>query len=187
MKTLVSLCAAALIVALAGPGVAAQRDYPDTLRWRTVEKFGREAVQKYAHLHRKWTKRNGREVVGRQIVKYGMPKHGGARVATQEEWKATLATFARWEHPPAPSSATQAVGGNVSYGGGVPAELEAIAQCESGGDYGAVNPSSGATGKYQILPSTAQAYGCDLATPAGQDACAVEIYAGGAGRSQWVC
>ncbi len=31
--------------------------------------------------------------------------------------------------------------------------------CESGGDYGAVNPSSGAGGAYQILPSTWALYG----------------------------
>ena len=31
--------------------------------------------------------------------------------------------------------------------------------CESGGDYGAVNPSSGAGGAYQILPSTWELYG----------------------------
>jgi hypothetical protein len=51
---------------------------------------------------------------------------------------------------------------------------------ESGTDYSTgadnTNPSSGATGRYQILPSTAAAYGCDLATAAGQDACAQTIY-----------
>ena len=31
--------------------------------------------------------------------------------------------------------------------------------CESGGNYGAVNPSSGAGGAYQILPSTWDLYG----------------------------
>ena len=31
--------------------------------------------------------------------------------------------------------------------------------CESGGNYGAVNPSSGAGGAYQILPSTWRLYG----------------------------
>ena len=31
--------------------------------------------------------------------------------------------------------------------------------CESGGNFGAVNPSSGAGGAYQILPSTWQLYG----------------------------
>ncbi len=34
-----------------------------------------------------------------------------------------------------------------------------IVMCESGGDYGALNPSSGAGGAYQILPSTWEAYG----------------------------
>src|SRR5262249_35173370 len=33
-----------------------------------------------------------------------------------------------------------------------------IVMCESGGDYGAVNPSSGAGGAYQILPSTWELY-----------------------------
>ena len=31
--------------------------------------------------------------------------------------------------------------------------------CESGGNYSAVNPSSGAGGAYQILPSTWELYG----------------------------
>jgi hypothetical protein len=61
-----------------------------------------------------------------------------------------------------------------------------ITQCESGGDYGAYNPSSGATGAYQIIPSTAAAYGCDLSYPAGQDACASEIYAA-EGAGAWDC
>jgi hypothetical protein len=41
--------------------------------------------------------------------------------------------------------------------------------------YDAYNPSSGATGCYQILPSTAAAHDCDLSTPVGQDACAAAI------------
>lgn len=60
-----------------------------------------------------------------------------------------------------------------------------IVECESGGDYGASNPS-GAYGAYQIMPGTASAYGCDLSTPAGQDSCAAEIYAA-EGSSPWVC
>lgn len=61
-----------------------------------------------------------------------------------------------------------------------------IVACESGGDYNAYNPSSAATGKYQILPSTASAYGCDLSTPGGQDECAAKIYAD-VGASAWSC
>jgi hypothetical protein len=61
-----------------------------------------------------------------------------------------------------------------------------IVQCESGGNYSAVNPSSGAYGAYQILPSTAANYGCDVSTPAGQDSCAASIYAD-VGSSAWSC
>ncbi len=51
---------------------------------------------------------------------------------------------------------------------------------ESGTNYSTgasnTNASSGATARYQITPSTAAGYGCDLSTPAGQDACATTIY-----------
>ena len=53
--------------------------------------------------------------------------------------------------------------------------------CESGGDYGAVNPSSGAGGAYQILPSTWELYGGQGepqdAPKAEQDRIAAEIWA----------
>jgi len=65
-----------------------------------------------------------------------------------------------------------------------------IVQCESGGDYSAVNPSTGAGGAYQILPSTWQAYGGQGlpqdASPAEQNQIAGEIYAS-QGPSAWTC
>jgi peptidoglycan hydrolase-like protein with peptidoglycan-binding domain len=65
-----------------------------------------------------------------------------------------------------------------------------IVQCESGGNYSAVNPSSGAGGAYQILPSTWQAYGGQGlpqdAPPAEQDRIAAAIYAA-QGASAWSC
>jgi peptidoglycan hydrolase-like protein with peptidoglycan-binding domain len=65
-----------------------------------------------------------------------------------------------------------------------------IVQCESGGNYSAVNSSSGAGGAYQILPSTWQAYGGQGlpqdAPKAEQDRIAGEIYAK-QGPSAWVC
>jgi len=65
-----------------------------------------------------------------------------------------------------------------------------IVMCESGGNYGAVNASSGAGGAYQILPSTWQLYGGkgepQNAPKAEQDRIAAEIWAD-SGSSAWVC
>jgi septal ring factor EnvC (AmiA/AmiB activator) len=65
-----------------------------------------------------------------------------------------------------------------------------IVMCESGGDYSALNPSSGAGGAYQILPSTWDLYGGQgaphEASKAEQDRIAAEIWAD-SGGSAWVC
>ncbi len=65
-----------------------------------------------------------------------------------------------------------------------------IVMCESGGNYGAVNPSSGAGGAYQILPSTWALYGGNGApqdaSKAEQDRIAAEIWAN-SGPSAWSC
>lgn len=65
-----------------------------------------------------------------------------------------------------------------------------IVMCESGGNYGAINPSSGAGGAYQILPSTWELYGGQGepqdAPKAEQDRIAAQIWAD-SGGSAWVC
>jgi septal ring factor EnvC (AmiA/AmiB activator) len=65
-----------------------------------------------------------------------------------------------------------------------------IVMCESGGNYGALNPSSGAGGAYQILSSTWELYGGQgaphEAPKAEQDRIAAEIWAD-SGSSAWVC
>jgi septal ring factor EnvC (AmiA/AmiB activator) len=65
-----------------------------------------------------------------------------------------------------------------------------IVMCESGGNYSALNPSSGAGGAYQILPSTWALYGGEGAPQdapkSEQDAIAAEIWAD-SGGSAWVC
>jgi septal ring factor EnvC (AmiA/AmiB activator) len=65
-----------------------------------------------------------------------------------------------------------------------------IVICESGGNYSALNPSSGAGGAYQILPSTWELYGGQgepqSAPKAEQDRIAAEIWAD-SGGSAWVC
>jgi septal ring factor EnvC (AmiA/AmiB activator) len=64
-----------------------------------------------------------------------------------------------------------------------------IVMCESGGNYSALNPSSGAGGAYQILPSTWELYGGQGepqdASKAEQDRIAAEIWAD-SGPSAWV-
>jgi septal ring factor EnvC (AmiA/AmiB activator) len=65
-----------------------------------------------------------------------------------------------------------------------------IVMCESGGNYSALNPSSGAGGAYQIIPSTWELYGGKglphEAPKAEQDRIAAEIWAD-SGPSAWVC
>ncbi len=67
---------------------------------------------------------------------------------------------------------------------------EAIVMCESGGNFRAVNPSSGAGGAYQILPSTWRLYGGqglpENASPAEQSRIAAEIWAD-SGPGAWEC
>ena len=67
---------------------------------------------------------------------------------------------------------------------------ESIVQCESGGNFGAVNPSSGAGGAYQILPSTWELYGGDGdpqdASPQAQSNIAAQIWAD-SGSAAWEC
>ena len=73
-------------------------------------------------------------------------------------------------------------------------DLGAIKQCESGGNYQAVNASSGASGAYQFLASTWQSMGATTAgyataadAPAAvQDKAAAELMAR-SGASQWEC
>jgi hypothetical protein len=67
----------------------------------------------------------------------------------------------------------------------------AIVLCESGGQNLTPN-SAGASGYYQILPSTWKLFGgtgpaAYLASKSEQDAVASRIWNGGAGASNWVC
>ncbi|MFZ0089383.1 MAG: transglycosylase family protein [Solirubrobacteraceae bacterium] len=88
------------------------------------------------------------------------------------------------------SSRTSTGGSSASSTAGGYAIPSSIVQCESGGNYSAVNPSSGAGGAYQILPSTWRAYGGQglpqNAPKAEQDRIAGEIWAQ-VGSSAWVC
>lgn len=88
---------------------------------------------------------------------------------------------------PAPAQASSTGSSSGSSGYSIPS---GIVQCESGGNYSAVNSSSGAGGAYQILPSTWQAYGGQGlpqdAPKSEQDRIAGEIYAR-QGPGAWTC
>ena len=86
----------------------------------------------------------------------------------------------------APSASGPALG--PSGGWAIP---YAIVLCESGGQNLPPN-SAGASGYYQIIPSTWSGFGgtgpaAYLASKAEQDAVAARIWNGGAGASNWVC
>jgi peptidoglycan hydrolase-like protein with peptidoglycan-binding domain len=101
------------------------------------------------------------------------------------------ALFGFTTRPTAPSSRTAGAAhpsaGSAASGYAIPS---GIVQCESGGNYSAVNSQSGAGGAYQILPSTWSAYGGQGlpqdAPEAEQDRIAAAIYAR-QGASAWSC
>ena len=80
--------------------------------------------------------------------------------------------------------------GAPAYLGGPYSIPTYIVMCESGGNYHALNPSSGAGGAYQILPSTWRAYGGQGAPQdapkAEQDRIAAVIWRD-SGPSAWSC
>ena len=88
------------------------------------------------------------------------------------------------------SSSSGSGSGNPAYLGGPYSIPTYIVMCESGGNYHALNASSGAGGAYQILPSTWAAYGGhgapQGAPKAEQDRIAAEIWRD-SGPSAWSC
>jgi septal ring factor EnvC (AmiA/AmiB activator) len=109
-------------------------------------------------------------------------KHVEAQQAAAE------AAALRAAQAPAPTS-TNPLGATGGSGGwAIP---YAIVLCESGGQNLPPN-SAGASGYYQIIPSTWKLFGgtgpaAYLTSKAEQDAVASRIWRGGAGASNWVC
>jgi hypothetical protein len=146
---------------------------------------------KYLRLYWRVVREHGRRAPGRNIVTRGIRTHGRVRDASRRELATSIRTFRRWLAPPTPPVAsTDRVphGQTPAYSGGRWAIPASIVMCESGGNYNAVNGSSGARGAYQLMPSTYAAYGGDGSwSPADQDRVAAKVWAGGAGRGQWSC
>ena len=162
MKRMMLLLATAMLISLT-PGLAAAK--PPTAAH----------ARAYEHTYHRVSQTFGHRVPGRNIVRDGL---AARRPATDAETVSSLHVLQRMLAPAAAptTTAAAALGAAPSAGGaGVPA-----CASESGSNYstgaGNTNGSSGATGRYQILPSTAAGYGCSLVTAAGQDACAQTIY-----------
>lgn len=128
-------------------------------------------------------------VPGRNIRRYGILTAHGSRPATAVEVGRSIRTFRRWLAPPmGRAKPGDRIAVRAASAGGRWAIPAYIVRCESHGNYNAVGPGKRDRpyGAYQIKPSTAGWYGCDLSTPAGQDICAARIYAR-EGASPWAC
>jgi Transglycosylase-like domain len=130
-------------------------------------------------------KQLGKRSPGRNIRNLGVRRHKTVRDASCHELRDSLATLRALRAP----TGGQGSGASAASTGGTGANLPACTWApESGGSYNAYNPSSGAGGKYQIMPSTWRAYGGtgspQTASPAEQDRVAARVYAG-QGASAW--
>lgn len=121
-------------------------------------------------------------VAGRNLADDGVLTKRGPRRARPAELRAAISTMENMLAPPAPApvvtSTTYSVPSTTTTttSGGCPSYMAGEASSPS-----AVNPSSGAAGCFQILPSTQAAYGC---SDVGVD-CAARICAD-VGNSAWV-
>ena len=169
MSTRRTVAAASAIVALAPSAALAAAPSPK------LERAYQKAYDKAAAHH---------AGPGRNILKLGVRADGHARPANSRELRRSLRILQRMTAAPAPATAT--TGGSTAS----PA-LEAIAQCESGGDPTADSADGTYRGKYQFDYGTwasVAGSGDPAAAPeAEQDARAAELYAR-AGSTPWpVC
>ena len=193
MKATTTTIALATVVASAVPATAQATEFRPDCAERLIH-----SANHHRHIV---VARHGNRAAGRDIIRFGRigPNQHPHKVRDckiirrYRDQLIQLHTEPRYPTlkrvavpPPRPPAGVQTPSVDGIYGGGGYAIPEDIVMCESGGNYGAVNPSSGAYGAYQILPSTSAAYGCDMSTPAGQDECAAKVWAG-QGRGAWVC
>jgi peptidoglycan hydrolase CwlO-like protein len=127
-------------------------------------------------------------IASQEAANRGADAVAAARASTQSDLAAVQDRVTELEAEQAAQQASSS--GAPAYLGGPFAIPTYIVMCESGGNYHAYNPSSGAGGAYQILPSTWRAYGGQGAPQdapkAEQDRIAAEIW-GDSGPSAWSC
>jgi predicted nucleic acid-binding Zn-ribbon protein len=127
-----------------------------------------------------------------QAANRGAAAVAQARAGTQASLSNAQGQVAQLEQQQAAQQQQQSSSGSgaPAYLGGPYSIPTYIVMCESGGNYHALNSSSGAGGAYQILPSTWAAYGGEGAPQdapkAEQDRIAAEIWRD-SGPSAWSC
>jgi hypothetical protein len=141
------------------------------------------------HLRAEVVRALGSRSPGRDIVRRGILDHGKTRRPTHAElvsYQDALARMLASKDAGYSSSDSSTSSASAAAAGSLPT---CTWQPESGGDWSAVNPSSGAGGRYQIMPSTWAAYGGtglpQDASPAEQTAVAMRIMHS-QGLSAWV-
>jgi Transglycosylase-like domain len=138
----------------------------------------------YEYLYRHTAQKLGPRAPGRNIVRDGLPR----RSASDADVVRSIGVLERTLMPAAPVSTTSPTAAGASVAPSSSPLPTCTWQPESGGDPSAVNPSSGAGGYYQIMPSTWAAYGGtgapQNAPMSEQTAIAQKIY-DSAGLSAW--
>jgi Transglycosylase-like domain len=161
-------------------------------------------TQQTNHLRAEVVAEFGKRAPGRNIVRWGaLERDGRSRPADRAELLAYRDNLAQMLAPPprpmgtpasastvaaSPESTSSGSSSSTSEGASSGSLPACTWQPESGGDWSAVNSSSGAGGYYQIIPSTWAAYGGtgspQSASPAEQTAIAQKIWAS-QGSSAW--
>jgi hypothetical protein len=144
----IATCAAVLAVPVAAQGS------PTTI----VPEHHPAYEKRYLEVRQKLVKRFGLREAGRNIVRDGYrEKDGDVHPAKKAEVVASTERMDASLNPPepAPTVTSTATASTTSYSSG--AVSSSTVQCESGGDYTAVNPA-GYYGAYQFDQSTWDAY-----------------------------
>jgi hypothetical protein len=195
------LCICALLALGAGPASAykAHANSPAKVQASSMTKQQRKLCDEAAPLRKAVIKKYGRRAPGRDICRFGVR---GGSLPSVKKLSDYLQTLQRQISPPAVhvvssayatkapppvTSGTTPVAQSSSTSNSGSSSLPACAS-ESGTNYstgsGNTNPS-GATGRYQIIPSTHASVCGDLGwTPSEQDQCAARIYRA-QGASAW--
>jgi Transglycosylase-like domain len=137
--------------------------------------------KRYLRLYKQYADEFGVQSAGRNIVVFGAKTDRGIHDAGRDRVVSSADYFEAQLNPPEVAVETTESTATTTYSAGATAS-SSTAQCESGGDYGAVNPA-GYYGAYQFDQSTWDAYapegyaGSNPATapPAVQDQAAASV------------